>query len=321
LIWVSKIFDLHQNFPARCYADVMKARSLLLVFVLAATAGCTHHEPAQLSPLMSAASAGNAARVKELIAAGADVNQERGLRLASGMRIEGDTRSNRETALMFAIDGGNLESIRALLDAGARIDGQGSEENAVWRRLDRRLNAPNGGEILRLLLSRSPKIPSDQATSMLHTAMSGANETVVSIVLNHVDNPMIAYCFTELPLDDAHFPSMMRLLEKRVGAPKGRALECGVQADTPLKLQYFLERGADPNHVGSPFRPLTRIVFDVVHGYALTDDRRDMIKLLLRYGGDPALRDNTDKGSPIDMARNAGNTALLDLLTQGTANR
>jgi ankyrin repeat protein len=296
----------------------MKTRSLLFVLVLAATAGCTHHEPGQLTPLMSAASAGNAARVKELIAAGTDVNAQRGLRLASGMRIEGDTRSNNETALMFAIDGGDLESIRALLDAGARVDVQEGGGNAVWRRLDRRLNAPNAVEILRLLLSRSPRIPSDSATSMLHTAMSGANETVVSIVLDHVDDPMIAYCFTELPLDDAHFPSMMALLEKRIGAPKGRALECGVQADTPLKLQYFLEHGADPSHLGSPFRPLSRIVFDVVHGYGLTDDRREMIKLLLRYGADPALSDKTENGSPIDMARKAGNTALLDLLTPGS---
>ena len=299
----------------------MKIRSLLFVLVLAATAGCTHHEPGHLTPLMSAAGAGNAARVKELIAAGTDVNAQRGLRLASGMRIEGDTRSNNETALMFAIDGGDPESIRALLDAGARVDVQEGGGNAVWRRLDRRLNAPNAVEVLRLLLSRSPRIPSDSATSMLHTAMFGANETVVSIVLDHGDNPMIAYCFTELPLDDAHFPSMMRLLEKRIGAPKGRALECGVQADTPLKLQYFLERGADPNHVGAPFRPLTRIVFDVVHGYGLTDDRREMIKLLLRYGADPALSDKTENGSPIDMARKAGNTALLDLLMQGAAHR
>jgi ankyrin repeat protein len=299
----------------------MKIISLLFFLVIAATAGCTHHESAQLTPLMSAASAGDAARVRELIAAGANVNQPRGLRLASGIRIEGDTRSNSETALMFAIDSGNLESIRALLDAGARVDGQGSGGNEVWSRLDRRLDAPNAVEVLRLLLSRSPRIPLDQATSMLHTAMSGANETVVSIVLDHVDNPMIAYCFTELPLDDAHFPSMMALLEKRIGAPKGRALECGLQADTPLKLQYFLEHGADPNHAGSPFRPLTRIVFDVVHGYGLTDDRREMIKLLLRYGGDPALRDKTENGSPIDMARKAGNTELINLLTRGTAHR
>jgi ankyrin repeat protein len=299
----------------------MKARSLLFVLVLAATAGCTHHEPAQLTPLMSAANAGNAARVKELIAAGTDVNAPRGLRLASGMRIEGDTRSNNETALMFAIDAGNLESIRALLDAGARIDGQGSSGNEVWRRLERRLNAPNAVEILRLLLSRSPRIPSDSATSMLHTAMSGANETVVSSLLDHVDNPMFAYCFTELPLDDAHFPSMMTLLEKRIGVPKGKALECGLDADTPLKLQYFLEHGANPNQLGSTFTPLSRIVFDVVHGYGLTNDRRDMIKLLLRHGADPALRDKTANGSPIDMARKAANIELLDLLTQETAHR
>jgi ankyrin repeat protein len=305
-------------------AIVIDIKSLLFVVVVAATASCsgTHHEPAELTPLMSAASNGNAVRVRQLIAAGADVNEPRGLRVVPGGRIEGDSAPQGETALMFAVDAGDLDTIRVLLDAGARTDVRANWGNNVWERLRRRLSGPNAVEILRLLLSRSPRIPPDLATAMLADAMSGANEAVVSIVLDQVEDPMAAYCFTAAPLDDAHFSSMMRLLEKRIGVPKGRALECGVGVDTPLKLEYFLKHGANPNQVYNSFRPLSSIAFDVSHGYGLTNDRREMVKLLLRYGANPALReDNTSRGSPIDMARSAGNTELLGLLTQGTARR
>lgn len=301
-------------------ANVMKINSLLFVLVVAATASCTHHEPAELTPLMSAASAGSAARVRELIAAGADVNEPRGLRIAPGGRIEGDNPPHGETALMSAVDAGDVDTIRALLDAGARIDVHGGFEGTVWTRFSRRLGSPRAVEILRLLLSRSPRIPQNEATLILHEAMSGANEAVVSIALDYVEGPMIAYCFTTLPLDGEHFVSMMMLLEKRIGVPKGKALECTQQPDTPLKLEYFLAHGADPNRLDT-FRPLSGLVFDVVKGYGLTDDRREMIKILLRYGANPGLRDRTENGSPIDMARKAENTDLLNLLTQGITHR
>lgn len=299
-------------------ATVMKINSLLFVLVVAATASCTHHELAELTPLMSAASAGNAARVRELIAAGADVNEPRGLRIAPGGRIEGDNPPHGETALMFAVDAGDVDTIRALLDAGARIDVHGGFEGNVWRRFSHRLGSPNAVEILRLLLSRSARIPQDEAALILPYAMSGANEAVVSMVLEYVEDPMIAYCYTTLPLDDVHFASMMKFLEKRIGVPKGKALDCMQRVDTPLKLEYFLAHGADPNQLET-FRPLSGIVFEVVKGFGLTDDRREMIKILLRYGANPALRDRTENGSPIDMASKAGNTELLNLLTQGTA--
>jgi ankyrin repeat protein len=270
---------------------------------------------------MSAAGAGNAARVRELVAAGADVNEPRGLRVVPGALIEGDSPPQGETALMFAVDAGDVDTVRALLDAGARVDAGANYGNSVWNRLGQRLGTPSAVEILRLLLSRSPHMPQDQAISMLRSAMSGANEAVVAIVLDQIDDPMIAYCFTAAPLDDAQFVSMMALLEKRIGAPQGRALACGVEADTPLKLAYFLEHGANPNQVGHPFRPLSRLAFEVMQGYGMTNERRDMVRLLLRHGADPGLRDNTSHGSPIDMARKAGNTELLDLLTQGPPHR
>lgn len=293
----------------------MHMKRLLLVLAVAATAGCTHHEPAQLTPLMSAASAGNAAQVRALVGAGADVNAMRGLRLASGGRIEGDTKPTDETALGFAVEAGDLETIRILLDAGARTDVGSDLAYTPWGRLSKHLDRPQAAEILRLLLAPSQGMPRLSANLMLYDAMAAKNEAVAAILLDHVEDPQVAYCFTPLPLDDAHFVSMMALVERRAGPPKGRSLECGLRADTPLKLEYFLKHGADPNAPGPNFRPLTAIAFDVMQGYPLTGERREMVKLLLRYGADPALPDRMEHGNPIEMARKSGNTELLNLLT------
>lgn len=109
---------------------------------------------------------------------------------------------------------------------------------------------------------------------------------------------------------------MVALLEQRIGPPRGEALECGAHADTPRKLAYFLERHANPDHLGSIFRPLTVLAFEITKGTGMNEAWRAMITLLLRHGADPALPDNTRNGSAIDVARRSGNTELLALLTQ-----
>ncbi len=292
-----------------------KTRLILAIGILSLSA-CTHRESDPLTPLMSAARVGDAARVRSLIAAGADVNETRGTHRASGIRIEGDNPQHGESALMFAVASGDLASVRALLDAGARLDVKASGGFDVWSSMASAMGAPDSAAILQLLLSRGSALPADRTKHLLVMAVGSANREAVGVLLGRVDDPMDAYCFTAGPLGDEHFPAMVALLEQQAGPPRGQALACGMGADTSRKLAYFLGHHADPNQLRDGFRPLTRIVFDITKGSGMTDERRDMIGLLLRHGADPALRDGTSNGSALDVARRSGNAELLALLTQ-----
>ena len=63
--------------PGKCYiALTMRTRTrLILAIGILSLSACTHRESDRLTPLMSAARQGDAASVRGLIAAGADVHE------------------------------------------------------------------------------------------------------------------------------------------------------------------------------------------------------------------------------------------------------
>lgn len=309
--------------PGKCYIALTmrtKTRLILAIGILSLSA-CTHRESDRLTPLMSAARNGDAASVRGLIAAGADVHEVRGTHRVPGMRIEGDNPQHGETALLFAVESGNVDSVRALLDAGARMDVRAHWGDDVWSVMARTIGAPDSAAMMRLLLSRGLALPPERAKPMLGAAVAAANREATLVLLDRVGDPMGAYCAAAGPLRDEEFPAMVALLEQRIGPPGGEALECGAHADTPRKLAYFLDHHADPDQLGSIFRPLTRLAFDITKGGGMSEERRAMITLLLRHGADPALSDKTENGSAIEVARRSGNTGLLALLTQAVPRR
>jgi uncharacterized protein len=86
----------------------MPALLLTVAGVLCVTA-CMNPGP-PISPLIAAAREGDAARLSELIASGADVNQRGGV--------------NDWTPLMHAVHKNQIASVRALIEAGADINAE-----------------------------------------------------------------------------------------------------------------------------------------------------------------------------------------------------
>ena len=82
----------------------MRYAALALALTLA---GCFSHQP-ELSPVVNAARQGKAVQVRALAAKGEDVNEPSG--------------GNGWTPLLHAVHTNQLETARALLDAGAQVD-------------------------------------------------------------------------------------------------------------------------------------------------------------------------------------------------------
>lgn len=294
----------------------MALKNLALIVGALALAACQHREADPPTPLMQAAYRGDAAQVRSMIAAGADVNRRLGVHWVSGARIHGDNPQHGETALLFGAKSGDSEVLRALLDAGADIAATDSSQFSVWYHLRQGIGEHRGTEAVRLLLARSPnKIAAADTDSMLLTAAQAGNEGLVGMLLEYGSDPAYAYC-AAAGLDLKRFLPMMALLEKHAPA-KASILFCAIDSDGAEKLEYFLSRGADPNLLHNGFRPLTRVLLkNWEPGPALTSQRRRMVEVLLRYGADPNLTDGTDGGSAIDRARVLGDPEILRIVTQ-----
>jgi ankyrin repeat protein len=291
-------------------------KQLVLIFGALALAACQHREADLRTPLMEAAYRGDAVQVRAMIAAGADVNKKRGVHMVRGAPIHGDNPQHGETALLFGAKSGEAEVLRALLDAGAAIDAKDSAQFSVWYYMSDGIGEHRGTEAVRLLLGRSPnKIPGADANLILSAATQAGNEEIVRMMLEHRGDPAIAYCVAGR-LDLKKFFSMMALLEKHAPAPP-TTLFCAVDNYGAEKLEYFLARGADPNLLHDRFRPLTSVLLkNWQPGPPLTNQRRRMVDVLLRYGADPNLTDGTDGGSAIDRARVLGDPEIVRALSQ-----
>jgi hypothetical protein len=130
----------------------MNKLTALLLF--AALAGCARHEGNPSTPLMDAAGRGDLARTRALLAAGADVNERRGVHAVPGMAVEGDNPMAGETALLIAIQSNQVDIARALLAAGARLDVKDNWRQPVWHYLQLAMGRNQGGPMTRLVLAQ-----------------------------------------------------------------------------------------------------------------------------------------------------------------------
>jgi ankyrin repeat protein len=106
----------------------------LLLLATLLLAACQPGPP--ISPLITAAREGDAARIAQLIASGADVNQRGGV--------------NDWTPLMHAVHKNQIASVRALLDAGADVNlTAGARGRDTALRLAEVENEPQIGDLLR----------------------------------------------------------------------------------------------------------------------------------------------------------------------------
>jgi hypothetical protein len=136
-----------------------------------------------ISPRMVAAGRGDLARARALIAAGADVNERRGVHRVSGMAVEGDNPIAGETALLFAIESNQLDIARALLDAGARIDARDSWGRPAWHYLALAIGTNRGAPMTRLVLSLKNGPPVDEYFLQARQAARNAGNDEVVLLL------------------------------------------------------------------------------------------------------------------------------------------
>ena len=267
------------------------------------------------TPLMLAAKKGDLARMKALLAQGANVQ----------------TRNPRgSNALMFAADGG-LPAIELLLQKGAKATDQRNDGMSAlaW--------AVVGGHdkvFERLLVAgANPKIMTDHQQTLLHIAAIKGQAGMARRLLALGLDPEALDSYSENPLikasENGH-PEVVKLLLGRkvklshwsseaetalsvatkkghlavvkelvqAGAPvRGkegdRAVANAVEHKQPAVVRYLLDKGADRNARGFFKRPLVSL--------AAWTRQPELAIELLRRGADPNLR--SDSGAtPLQMA-------------------
>jgi len=216
--------------------------------------------------ILRAVKAGDLARVQALIARGVDLNV-------------GDR--NGRHPLHLAARRGHADIVRALLDAGAPIDGL-SDYHETALQLAARAAEP---EIVDILLSHGANVHAD-GWGMLPidwVAMSKSPRAAETarVLLQGGANPDGAGPERGCPLADAAFRGNREVME------------------------VLLAYGADPNlrrGVGSP--PLA---------WAAGRAEPEVIELLIDHGADPNVRDHYGR-TPLHVAAEAGNRRVVESL-------
>lgn len=267
------------------------------------------------TPLMLAAQKGDLARMKTLLAQGANVQ----------------TRNPRgSNALMFAVDGG-LPAVELLLQNGAkatdqRNDGMSALAWAVVGGYDKVFE--------RLLIAgANPKIVTDKQQTLLHIAATKGQTGMARRLLALGLDPEALDSYSENPLikaaENGH-PGVVKLLVAHkvklshwsseaetalsVAAKKGhlavvmelvqagapvrgkegdRAVANAVEHKQPAVVRFLLNKGADVNARGFFQRPLVSL--------AAWTKQPDLAIELLKRGADPNLKSKAES-TPLEMA-------------------
>ena len=221
----------------------------------------------QRTPLMKAAAAGDVARVRALLAEGAEVDAATE-HVPDSMFFEGG-----QTALMYAARSGSADTVRALLDAGAdpnRVADDGYTAVASAAR-------KGASDVLAVLLERGAVLRPDGAK---HTPLASAayhgQTAVIEALLDRGADPNEPIWTDAVPLH---------------GAARGAHLDT---------LRLLLARGARPNERDRDGRtPLMAVVtadLDDVELWMRYDEAAtarlcDAARILLDAGADVRVRD------------------------------
>lgn len=158
-------------------------KKLIGFLLVAALAGCARHASNPPTALMAAAGRGDLAQARALLAAGADVNEARGVHWVRGMAVEGNSPLAGDTALLVAIHADQPDIARILLDAGARIDVKDSWRRSAWHYLQFAITKDRGVEMTRLILSlKNAPVVDQHFLYARETAKQAGNDEVVRLL-------------------------------------------------------------------------------------------------------------------------------------------
>jgi ankyrin repeat protein len=214
----------------------------------AATAGRTYAEQLEAERQQGIAPTGAQPRLQ-------DDNDDDNVPIVAGLV---GTGGGGLTALMIAAREGDLESARALLDAGAAVD-QTSEYG--WTPLLAAINNRNYG-LARLLIERGADV-------------NLANKGAWTPLYLATDNRNIEGGDYPVPKPDLDHLEIVRLLLERGANPNARIRE-NTLTRTIFTMQWFFEDGATP----------------FIRAAQSSDTA--LMKLLLQYGADPAVATAND---------------------------
>lgn len=292
------------------------------------------------TPLMWAATEGHTAAVKLLISAGARLDvQSLFLPIDTARGFEGSAPRTRQpdevgpvyhasgemTALMFAAREGHLDTVKALIDAGADVnkvagDGKHALNMALF----------NGNYAVASLLI-------DSGSDVNKADARGFNPLFWAVDRRNMETaPNFPWTVTEDPL-----PLVKKLLDAganpnqlvndtpqarmRGGSPRivfaTPLMRAAFSADLEL-VKLLLEYGADPS-IKSKDNETTLAAaagLGYIHGFHKLrpySERLEVIKLMVELGGDVNWQDNYGI-SPLMVAGNLGDVAIIQyLLDQG----
>src|SRR5271154_76029 len=245
-----------------------------------------------ITPINLAATNGSAAMIRKLLDAGVDPNT---------------STPSGETALMTAARVGKLDAVTLLLDRGAKVnakDDEHGQSSLMWAVLE------NHADVVELLLARGADINAHTNVTITkgeyvpaRAGGASGNGIIRQRALPTPNGGMTPLLFA---IRDGN-ATMMRLLLDRgadINQPSGNHT-------TPLLIALLngqvgiaselLAKGADPNATDDYHRAALFAAIDLrnfnheKYGDLPTDGRDplDLIKAILKKGGDPNLRTNT----------------------------
>ena len=249
-------------------------------------------------PLILAAEKGNINAVRMLLDAGANINARdmygysalgRAIEsnkidiiqflIKRGADVELEGSFLNEKPLILAAEKGNINAVKILLDAEAKVDAQSNGKTAL------RMAIKNGrDEIVKLLLERGAAVMSDKfGITDLHAAVSKENEELVKLFLEK--RPTIS-------IQD-----------------KSNALRAAIVEGSNTIADLLLEHGADINE---PDKNGQTALFDAARRGEL-----NAVINCLEKGANPNILDNNNK-APLDYATdNEISIILINAMTQG----
>jgi ankyrin repeat protein len=274
------------------------------------------------TPLMKAARLGDVEQVRELLAAGAHVNERRGFSTHRGVFIAHgpSTALYGDTALMAAIESRDVATVSTLLNAGADPTGRDSWGRDIWEYAVNSLSG-SGADVLVLLATRID-MPTEVVDRILGQVGYTDDTRMLDFALSRRNSASARESALCGAAGRADIEMMTRILQTLDGAPRG-SLICATSArasDRTAAIELLISRGADPNG-DDQTQPLSWALLTLPPGAAsvsVPSDVRDLLEVLLRHGADPYLA-LPGAPNPIDLARRQGHEAAAVLLENWVA--
>lgn len=254
--------------------------------------------------------------LKQLVDLGADINHF--------TRVRG----TEKTVLMTAIDEGNLDMVRLLLDHGALLNGD--DHPAPMRPLRSAVNQNNLG-IIKILLERGAEVNAlskpPHGTALLG-AISRDQHSIIQLLLQYNADPLIECEGCTNALEAAALrgnSGIVDLILERGGDPNtpgvydpiGNAIQQAAYYGNARILRSLLDKGGDPNIRGGLYETAIQAAINP-STHRMWKHQTAAVQLLLNRGVDVTI--NGGKyGSVMQAAACSADSVLAELLLKAGA--